>query len=642
MTYGRYPYGGLAYGGSDVAEIPEDALPILAVEVAFTTDALAEPAWVDVTGDVRFWDTWRGRNRELEAFQPGRATVVLDNRDRQYDSVNAAGPWFGNVKPMRRLRIRETFSGVTYPTFDGYVDRWQLDYPNSGKDATAVVTATDAFKIFARTDLPTSVYDDLVKSRAPDVYWRLDETKNSEADDDLAALNSGALGPAADGTYVGMPNLAGEALVVKDPGGSMELTNSNDRAGTGLMGVLVDGADFDIFGGSTTSFVFEAWAIPAWTGPSSIWLMENDGANSGTAITFDVGAVFTFTVTTSTGTYSVSTGVMATNRRYHVVGRFVMGQPLTLWINGVKTTGQTPAGTLDLGEDLHVGYAAFAAGSGNWVGPISHVSIYRGAAAEAFGDSDVADLYAAGTTPWQDDLPGVRIGRVLDETLWPDDRREVDTGTTTLQSAELAGQTTLDHLQKVADTEFGLLYVDRTGSVRFVERNALSLRFPDPGVVFGDGAGEVGYRSFVPDDGDQVIRNRATISRYNGVAKTAVDAASVDEHGRFDYTLEGLLHRSDAYSESYAEYIVTEYAAPRRRITTLALGPPEVGAEATLLPQMLGREIGDAIVVRSRPLGGGDPFEQTCVIEGVAHRGAPGGERETTWQLSPEFTLAPF
>ena len=161
---------------------------------------------------------------------------------------------------------------------------------------------------------------------------------------------------------------------------------------------------------------------------------------------------------------------------------------------------------------------------------------------------------------------------------------------------------------------------------------------------YADGYGvvrQVGYRSIRPDDGDEVIRNSATISRLNGVAQTAT-GATIDEFGRFQYTLDGLLHRLDSYSTSYAQFIVNEYENPRRRIVELTIGPPPDGEEDLYLPAMLGPELGDAITVTHTPQGLGSAFTQTCVVEGISHQSSPGKNRTTTFTLSPEFSGALF
>lgn len=657
--YAGTPYAGGAYAGTGMAaaDIPADTTTHLAVEVAFTTGALETPVWENITADVRGWDTYRGRTRELERFQPGRATVVLSNRDRQYDSTNVAGPWFGNIRPMRRIRIRETFNGVTYPVFDGYVDRWHLDYPAVGHDATATVTATDAFKVMARTDLPGSVYEDEVRTTGPRFWWRLNE--NLARLEEGEALDSQTVSSERNGDFINNPYVGAQGLIVNDPGTSIEISNPVFDTGVPIQGVsMVSGA------GGLDVLAQAAWSIETWCRTSNtqdgditnaVWTIADDldatppsaALSREDTVTFDNRFVFFVFNSARTVFYGKMTAAdfVRPGQIYHIVCTREAGGQLRMYINGVEqTTDITGGGGSVLpnnptGRPFNVGHnpiASEAEPDHNWVGEIDEVAVYLSAISAA----RITAHYEAGTHPWQDDLPGTRIGRILDLDDWPADLRELDPGLTTLQSATL-GTTALEHLQTVAETEFGLLFVNRAGDVRFVDRTAVFARSPGP-AVYGDDTGEVGYREIVPDDGDEVIRNRARISRLNGTVRTATDTGSVDEFGRFDYWLEGLYHRTETYSQDYADFIVAEYHEPRRRITALVLGPPIAGEEDVVYPAMLGPELGDAVNVSHNPLGGGDPFTQTCVIEGIEHAGAPGGMRTTRFVLSPELTEAIF
>lgn len=649
--YGGVPYAGAPYAGAlmDEGDIPVDIDTHLSVEVAFTTGALEEPVWVDVTADVRAWDTKRGRSRELERMQPGRATIVLANRERQYDSHHATGPHYGNLRPMRRVRIRETFNGVTYPIFDGSVDGWHLNYPGAGLDATATIIATDAFKIFGRADLPRSVYDDEVLADSPVIYWRLDETK---ADESVAALNAGTLGVAGNGTYVGPVKSRGEqGLVALDPGTSIQVQDPGGLVAVPDMGVMIADTSFDI--SDTGSWAIEFWVIPAGEPiGTDQWVHgENPAGNARLVIQSSSTAVWQFRIVRSDdlAEYGVSGNAadQVANTRYHIVAKYGPNKTMTIYVNGTAYTAALAGTTApplvgSVHADMDLGFL-YTFGDGQTPEAFaSNFAVYTSAeGVDPLSDARVLVHYESGTHPWQDDQPAGRAGRVLDMVDWPAGWRELDTGNVALQSAEVNGQTALEHLQKVAETEFGLLFMSRDGNVRLVGREAMFGREPDL-AVFGDGVGEVGYRSVTFDDGDTTVRNRATISRLNGVAKTSVDAASVTEFGRFDYALEGLLHRSDSYSLDYANLVTGEYAEPRRRVTSLALGPPDADADATLLPQMLGRELGDAVVVKDTPLGGGDRFEQTCVIEGVTHQWDPHAGRTASWVLSPEFSVRAF
>lgn len=646
MSYGLAEYAGALYGGPRVQAPPSaDTQTALSVEVAFTTGALETPVWEDITADVRSWDVQRGRSRELERFQPGRATIVLGNLSRQYDAVYADGPHFGDLRPMRRVRIRETFNGVTYPVFDGFVDRWQLDYPSVGKDATATLTATDLFKVLARTELGRSVYRVAVIDDSPSAYWPLDESFKSGVDTQ-SALNWGTLGSSGDATYAGPPLRMGEqGLIVNDDGAS--IFENQDTLGTSVflrMGVDPPGS-LDVFG--SAPFALECWCVPVEDPPGTVLddaALWSDAGVDKLNVLYDVSAsTFVAAVANDAGTAFTATSATAARvKRHHVVVRFKAGETLQLWVDGVLTQSATTTGTfaVPVGDDLFFGGVGVSPGNNNWVGWLAHGAVYLGAFATAVDQAWVDEHYAAGTAPWQGDGPDDRLERVLDLAEIPDDLRELTTGNVTLQSASIVGQTALEHAQKVGETEFGLLFVNRAGVVVLRDRAWQATRSPGP-TVYGDGPGEVGYRSIRPDDGDEVIRNSATISRLNGVAKTTV-GNTIDEFGRFQYTLEGLLHDTDAYSVNYADFIVAEYENPRRRIVELTIGPPPDGSEALFYPAMLGPEIGDAISVTHTPQGLGDPFEITAIVEGIQHSSAPGKQRTVTFTLSPEFTETLF
>lgn len=649
--YGGQPYAGGPHAGDTMlaAAIPVDVEPRnFAVEVSFTTDALAEPVWVDISGDVRAWDTTRGRSRELERFQPGRATVVLDNTSGAYDSANATGPWFGNLRPMRRIRIRETFSGATYPRFDGYVDRWQLD--TTHVDSTVTVTATDGFKVLNQTDLGVSVYANTVGDDNPKVWWRLDDNQVQQGDVAATALNSGSTGTADNGTFVGPPTLGEQGLIVHDPGTAMRVTDATLSPGTGKMGVELDGA-FNLTDDGA-SFAVECWVRPAQQAANAfVWFNQRDSASeiiqSANCFYIDDAnytQAFVFLMRNSAaGIFGVeSPDGFVPHKPYHLVCKHGPNRAMTIYVNGVAyttvatdagATATTTTGTIP-SDALCVGYRLGGAFTLNWAGAIDEFAVYQSAeAVDPLPAARVSAHYIAGTTPWTGDLPGVRAGRVLDEAGWPASLRELDAGATTFQSAAIDGQTVLEHLQKTAETEAGAVFVNRSGHVRLISRAALATRVSQ--ATFGDGAGEIGYRAVRFDDGDATIKNRATISRLNGVAKTASDAASVAEFGTQQYTLDGLLHNTEAHSQSYATWVVTNYEEPARRVVGLEAGPAKAGAEATLYAQILGREIGDVITVKVRPTGGGTAATFVVAIEGEAHRWDPHGMRTATWTLSP-------
>ncbi|GIH29098.1 hypothetical protein Aph01nite_74080 [Acrocarpospora phusangensis] len=122
------------------------------------TATLAAPeVWVDVTPWLRSFKIKRGVSRATSPilrYEPGKASLVLDNRDRRFDPENLDGPYVAagitQVTPMRAVRIRATWDGITYDLFRGYIDDWDITWEDP--DSQAVALCTDAFKVLAKAD----------------------------------------------------------------------------------------------------------------------------------------------------------------------------------------------------------------------------------------------------------------------------------------------------------------------------------------------------------------------------------------------------------------------------------------------------------------------------------------------------------
>lgn len=104
----------------------------------------------DVTADLEQVTVRRGRSRELERYQAGAATVVLDNQGRKYDPAagTAITPYGASMRPRKSVRI--TADG--YQIFNGVVEDWDLDYSLDG-DHRASVKITDAFVFLANQEI---------------------------------------------------------------------------------------------------------------------------------------------------------------------------------------------------------------------------------------------------------------------------------------------------------------------------------------------------------------------------------------------------------------------------------------------------------------------------------------------------------
>jgi len=131
------------------------AYPTLLFQIAFVDPpltALASNTWVDITSYVISFSTKRGRSDALGRIEAGTASLILDNSDRRFDPTFAAGAYYPNVVPMKKIRISATYASVTYRLFTGFIESWPPDWPG-GLDATTTIRCVDAFKYFASKKL---------------------------------------------------------------------------------------------------------------------------------------------------------------------------------------------------------------------------------------------------------------------------------------------------------------------------------------------------------------------------------------------------------------------------------------------------------------------------------------------------------
>jgi len=134
--------------------------PSIICEIAFTTDPGAFPAWANVSAYVRGFTINRGHQHELDRMEAGTATVKLDNRDRRFDPLFAAGPYYPNVLPVRRLRLTATWGLGIYRQFSGFIESWPQEWPQM-LDAEVEVEVTDGFKMLALASISPNIIEGL-------------------------------------------------------------------------------------------------------------------------------------------------------------------------------------------------------------------------------------------------------------------------------------------------------------------------------------------------------------------------------------------------------------------------------------------------------------------------------------------------
>lgn len=634
MTFAAVAYAGGPYAGPTGAAAAGGAtMPEVSVDIAFTSDPGEVPDWVDVSEDYMAIETNRGRNQELDRYQAGTCSVTLKDTARKYDPTNAAGPYFPNLRPMKRLRVLATWAGVTYPVFSGYIDSIDPEYagPPNGM-ATATIRATDGFKVLAAAELPSSAYALEVADQTPVAWWRLGEANDT-------TLANDAVGD-ADLTRTGTTVTFGQTgLVSRDGDTAVSIVGT---AGGDREGLLRYGATPVPVAPLTVEMLFR------WVGPSTaagvLFVQFTGGGGRGYQLQTTAAGVAQFGVVTSAGNVAVvGTTVITDGAVHHLAAVWEADGMVRLYVDGVSEGTPTPFAPEALPSPSYT-----VIGGTNVPGALAdpadgiydEVALYSAALTAA----QVANHAAQVATPWNGDTPAARLTRLADYLEWPADLREFDMGTSTLQSASLATNV-LEHAQLVAASDFGALFMRADGVLRFIGREGLFTG--DNLAIFGDDptdATERGYRVVRPEYTDALIRNDVSVSRVEGVAQRVEDATSIREYLRHSFPIVGLIHDSDTLSRSAAEFLVEEFKEPRRRISELQVAPRGVpnqpGSTADdLFPVVLGAELTTGLTVIDRPPGGGAANEQDSAIEGIAHRISPMWW-ETSWRLAPALGSA--
>jgi hypothetical protein len=103
---------------------------------------------VDLTSIVESVNITRGRNRQLDQFNAGTATIAFNNQTEILNPTNTSSPYYPFVLP--RCPVQILANGI--PIYTGLVTDWNLDYDISNKDIM-YASCADNFTVLANQSL---------------------------------------------------------------------------------------------------------------------------------------------------------------------------------------------------------------------------------------------------------------------------------------------------------------------------------------------------------------------------------------------------------------------------------------------------------------------------------------------------------
>ena len=219
------------------------------------------------------------------------------------------------------------------------------------------------------------------------------------------------------------------------------------------------------------------------------------------------------------------------------------------------------------------------------------------------------------------ELSGARVNDVLSsaDVNWPVEERDIDSGQFVLGADTVAPDTSaLSYLQLIEQSEFGRLFVSKTGKLTFRDFDGVAARSSDL-VVFADDNSGIDYSGVAVTYGSELLYNQAVVSSVTA-ASTAIadDLPSQDEYGISTLTQTDLLLDSVADIESRAYVLVSKYSEPEFRFDTIEVNLTTLSeAEQT---QVLALEMGSVCQIKFTPGGISPAIEKYAEVIGIGHQ----------------------
>ena len=116
--------------------------------VGILSDSTTPALVVDLTDITRQISIRRGRNITRDTYEAGDATVRVYDQNGDFNPQNVASPYYGQLTPLRKIRISAVYSGVTYYLFSGYTTDYVYSYDQAEQVGYVDINATDAFRLF--------------------------------------------------------------------------------------------------------------------------------------------------------------------------------------------------------------------------------------------------------------------------------------------------------------------------------------------------------------------------------------------------------------------------------------------------------------------------------------------------------------
>jgi hypothetical protein len=111
------------------------------------SDSTAPALVVDLTDVTRAIRINRGRNIGRDIYEAGTCTIRIYDQTGRFNPQNTSSDLYGNLTPLRKLRISAIYNGVDYYLFSGYTTDYIYTYDQAENVSYVDINASDGFRL---------------------------------------------------------------------------------------------------------------------------------------------------------------------------------------------------------------------------------------------------------------------------------------------------------------------------------------------------------------------------------------------------------------------------------------------------------------------------------------------------------------
>lgn len=111
---------------------------------------------VDISSIILRASIRRGRNRILNKFEAGTAVVEIKDDTGDWNPANTAGPYYGKLVPLRKIRIFADYEGIRYYLFSGFITSYDTQFAIGADEVSKVIlNCVDGFRLLNNVAIST-------------------------------------------------------------------------------------------------------------------------------------------------------------------------------------------------------------------------------------------------------------------------------------------------------------------------------------------------------------------------------------------------------------------------------------------------------------------------------------------------------